>query len=310
MQVYDDINHLPVFENAVVTIGTFDGVHVGHSQILLQLLNAARAVNGTPVVITFYPHPRKVIVQSDQPVNILNTPEEKYQLLQAKGIGHIVVVSFNTAFAEQTASDYIENFLVAKFKPHTIITGYDHRFGKNREGNYQLLEKFAVQFGYSVIEIPEHVLQNVIISSTKIREALMTGNIEMANQFLGYSYFFTGVVMQGNKLGRTIGYPTANLHIPETEKLIPGFGVYAVTVQIKGTDTIHRGMMNIGVRPTVNGKARVIEVHIFDFSEDVYDKNVTVTIIALLRNEIKFNGLDALKEQLSQDKKDALERLV
>lgn len=306
MHVYRNIDQLPFFNNAIITIGTFDGVHVGHSQIILQLVNEARSVGGTPVVITFYPHPRQIVSQTDQPVYVLNTPEEKYQLLHSKGIEHVVVVPFDTHFAEQSASAYIENFLIDKFHPHTIITGYDHRFGKNREGDYHLLDSYAVSANFKVKEIPEHVLQNVIISSTKIRESLMIGNIEMANEFLGYAYFFSGVVMHGNKLGRTIGFPTANLNVPEPDKLIPGFGVYAVQLKVQDREEVYKGMMNIGVRPTLNGIFRVTEVNIFDFDEDIYDQTVTVTIISRLRSEIKFNGLDALKDQLAQDKMDAL----
>ncbi len=309
MHVYNDIDHLPVFHNAILTIGTFDGVHVGHSQIIQQLLNEAKAVNGTPVLITFYPHPRQIVSPTDQPVYILNTQEEKYVLLHARGIEHVVVVPFDAAFAEQSAEDYIQNFLVARFHPHTIITGYDHRFGKNREGDFHLLEKYSSTSGYRVIEIPEHVLQNVIISSTRIRESLLLGNIEKANEFLGYPYFFSGIVMHGNKLGRTIGYPTANIQIRENEKLIPGFGVYAVQVTIKEKDQLYKGMMNIGIRPTVDGKARVIEVNIFDFDEDIYDQVIKVTVIGRLRDEIKFNGLDALKTQLNKDKNDAIKIL-
>lgn len=309
MQVYRDIEHLPVFRNAIITIGTFDGVHVGHSQILHQMLEEAHKVEGTAVVITFYPHPRQVIHARDTPLRVLNTPEEKYELLHSKGIEQVVVVPFDTKFAEQQPSVYIEEFLVKKFHPHTIIIGYDHRFGKNREGDYHLLENKGEKMGFRVMEIPEHILENVIISSTRIREALNTGNIEMANEFLGYPYFFTGTVIHGNKLGKTIGFPTANILIDDKDKLVPAFGVYAVRVKVEGSDILFKGMLNIGIRPTVDGTNAVIEVNIFEFDEDIYDRKITITFIRRLRSEIKFSGLEALKEQLGKDRVAALEAL-
>lgn len=305
MKVYKDTSQLPVFKNAVITIGTFDGVHLGHMQIIRQLKEEAVKVDGTPVLITFYPHPKQVVASQKKPIFILNTPEEKYELLHKAGIGHIVVVPFNTEFANQPALSYISDFLVDKFHPHTIIIGYDHRFGKNREGDYKLLEQEASKFGYTVKEIPERILQDVTISSTKIREALLAGDIDTANEFLGYRYFFSGKVVEGNKLGRTIGYPTANLQVQDEEKLIPANAVYAVDVEIENMPGIYKGMMNIGVRPTVDGTKRAIEVNIFDFDKDIYGSNVKVYLKKSLRGEVKFNGLDALKAQLAKDKIEA-----
>lgn len=308
MKVYTDIESLPEFENAVITIGTFDGVHLGHLQIIRQLIREAEQVKGEPVLITFYPHPKQVVNSVKKPLFILNTPEEKYELLQKAGINNIVVVPFTRAFAEQPAENYIKDFLVDMFHPHTIIIGYDHRFGRNRSGDYHLLEDEAEKFGYMVKEIPEHILQNVTISSTKIRESLLSGDVDTANEFLGYNYFFSGVVIEGNKLGRTIGYPTANLQIIDSQKLVPANGVYAVEVHVEGSDPLI-GMMNIGIRPTVDGTTRVIEVNIFDFDEMIYGKTVKVSVRKRLRSEIKFNGLDALKEQLAKDKMDAIAAL-
>lgn len=305
MNVYHDINQLPVFKRAVITIGTFDGVHLGHMQIIRQLVKEAEAVDGTPVLITFYPHPKQVVASTKKPIFILNSQEEKYSLLHEAGIGDIVVVPFTMEFANQPALSYISDFLVKKFQPHTIIIGYDHRFGKNREGDYHLLEEQARVFHYQVKEIPERILQNVTISSTKIREALLSGDIKTANDFLGYDYFFSGKVVEGNKLGRTIGYPTANLQVEHEEKLIPGNGVYAVDVVITTESNRLKGMMNIGIRPTVGGSARVIEVNIFDFDKEIYGANVKVYLKRKLRDEIKFTGLDALKEQLAKDKLEA-----
>lgn len=309
MQVYYNTTQLPAFQNAVITIGTFDGVHKGHQQIIQQLIKEAAAIDGTAVVISFDPHPKQVVASQGNPLNILNSPAEKYGLLHQHGIEHIVIIPFDKAFAEQTAAAYIENFLFEKFHPHTIIIGYDHRFGKNREGDYKLLEGAADRLGFIVKEIPEHILQNVTISSTKIREALLKGDIETAENYLGYKYFFTGEVVKGNQLGRTIGYPTANLKIQHENKLVPANGVYAVTVKIEGRKQEYKGMMNIGVRPTVDGINRVIEVNIFDFDEMIYGSNLKITLHKQLRQEVKFNGLGELKDQLQKDRDHALAAL-
>ncbi|MBS1743590.1 MAG: bifunctional riboflavin kinase/FAD synthetase [Bacteroidetes bacterium] len=305
MKVYRNTDALPVFTNAVITIGTFDGVHVGHMQIIRQLKEEAAKVNGTPVVITFYPHPKQVVALQKKPIFILNSPEEKYELMHRAGIEHIVVVPFDEAFASQPALSYIKDFLVEKFHPHTVIIGYDHRFGKNREGDYQLLEQEATKYGFRVKEIPEKILQDITISSTRIREALLSGNIDTANEFLGYQYFFTGLVVEGNKLGRTIGYPTANLEIKDNEKLVPGNGVYAVDVEVENFAGRFKGMMNIGTRPTVDGSKRVIEVNIFEFDNEIYGSNVKVYLKRRLRGEVKFNGINELKQQLGKDKLNA-----
>ena len=302
MKVYKDTGALPSFKRAVITIGTFDGVHQGHRQIIKQLLKEAELIGGTPVLITFYPHPKQVVASDKKPIFLINSPDEKYSLLHKAGIPNIVVVPFNNLFAEQPAISYIRDFLVDKFHPHTIIIGYDHRFGKGRTGDYRLLEQEAGNYGYVVKEIPEHILQDVTISSTKVREALLKGDISTANKFLGYGYFFSGKVVEGYKLGRTIGYPTANLLVSDEQKLIPANGVYAVQVSVEGFTGEYKGMMNIGTRPTVNGTSRVTEVNIFDFDETIYGKMVTVTLVTWLRSEVKFTGLDALKTQLAQDK--------
>ncbi len=305
MQVYTHIHRLPTFTNAVLTIGTFDGVHLGHQKIIEQLLQTAKEVNGESVLITFHPHPKKIIQQKREPLYLLNTPEEKYELLAKAGVQHVVVVPFTLEFAEQSAHSYIEDFLVNKFSPNTIIIGYDHRFGHNRAGNYKMLEEAGVKFGFSVKEIPEKVLKHVTISSTKIRKALLDGNIEEATSYLGYEYFFEGTVIEGNKMGRTIGYPTANIDNIEPEKLIPGNGVYAVKVIINKNEITLKGMMNIGLRPTVGGNSRHIEVNIFNFNENIYGKNIKVIVVKKIREEVKFPSLEALKGQLGADKNDA-----
>jgi riboflavin kinase/FMN adenylyltransferase len=305
MQVHTQIDNLPVFRNAVVTIGTFDGVHTGHQQIIAQLKEEARAIGGETIIITFHPHPRKVVAHKE--VFILNTLDEKIELLREKGIDHLVVVPFDELFASKSAKEYVEHFLFEKFHPHTVIIGYDHRFGHGRQGDYHLLEDFGKQLGFLVKEIPEHVLNNVTVSSTKIREALLNSDVETANNYLGYDYFFEGIVIEGNKLGRTLGYPTANLQIEATEKLIPGNGVYAVIASFD--KSTYKAMMNIGVRPTVDGKKRMIEVNLFDFNQDLYVKTLRVYIKKYLRGEVKFNGLEELKNQLGIDKESALKVL-
>jgi len=307
MQVHIDINAIPSFKNAVITIGTFDGVHLGHQKIIEQLKKEAVAVKGEAVVITFEPHPRSVIHAHD--IHILNTLDEKIELLERAGIDHVVVIPFTEAFAQQTAVEYIENFLVKIFNPYTIVIGYDHKFGKNRSGNYVLLESLCPKYNFRVKEIPQEVLQEISISSTSIREALMNHNINKANTLLGYNYFFEGQVIEGNKKGRIIGFPTANLLIENKEKLIPADGVYAVKASIDNGQLIMdnlKGMMNIGMRPTVNGTQRTIEVHLFDFNERIYGKHLRVYIHQYLRSEQKFNGLEMLKEQLFADKTKAL----
>jgi len=302
MQVHTQINNLAVFRNAVVTIGTFDGVHTGHQQIIAQLKEEAHAIDGETVIITFHPHPRKVVAHKE--VFVLNTLDEKIELLREKGIDHLVVVPFDERFASQSAKEYVEHFLFEKFHPHTVIIGYDHRFGHGRQGDYHLLEDFGKQLGFLVKEIPEHVLNNITVSSTKIREALLNSDVETANNYLGYDYFFEGLVIEGNKLGRTLGYPTANLQIETPEKLIPGNGVYAVIASVD--KSTYKAMMNIGVRPTVDGKKRMIEVNLFDFNQDIYGKMLRVYIKKYLRGEIKFNGLEELKNQLGIDKESTL----
>jgi riboflavin kinase / FMN adenylyltransferase len=309
MQVHHNIQNLPVFKNAVITIGTFDGVHSGHQQIIRQMLSEAKAIGGETVVVTFHPHPKMVVAGARHDIKVLNTLAEKITLLQKHGVHHLVVVPFTNAFAEQTADAYINNFLVARFHPHTIIIGYDHRFGAGRKGDYHLLEDEAQKNNFVVKEIPEHILQNITISSTKIRAALLDGDIATATEFLGYPYFFSGKVVEGNKLGRTIGYPTANLQTEDEYKLIPGNGVYAVEVIVSGESSgvSLKGMMNIGVRPTVGGTVkRVIEVNIFEFDADIYGQQLTVFIKTKLRDEVKFNGLEELKKQLAKDKEDSL----
>ncbi len=312
MQVHRDINNLPSLKNAVITVGTFDGVHTGHLQIINQLKKEAQQIQGESVIITFNPHPRMVInAKKHQPtIHLLNTLSEKIELLSQQQIDHLVIVPFTDTFSDISAEAYIADFLVSKFHPKTIITGYDHRFGKDRRGNYKLLEKFQDEFNFTVKEIPEHVLHHISISSTKIREALSEGAISTANECLGYHYFFEGKVIDGNKLGRTLGYPTANLEIDDKNKLIPANGIYVVKVSIGKeienadlfiTESSHSGMMSIGIRPTIGDTKKMIEVNIFDFDADIYGRNVRVYVTHYLRPEEKFADLEALKRQIAID---------
>jgi riboflavin kinase/FMN adenylyltransferase len=345
MKVYFSTETIPAFTKAVVTIGTFDGVHTGHKSILGQLKREAARIGGETVIITFHPHPRKVIVTGQPGIQLINTIDEKIELLHKNGIDHLVVVPFTDDFSQQSPEEYIEQFLVEKFHPHTVIIGYDHRFGRNRKGDYKLLEEYSARLGFNLMEIPAHVINDNTVSSTRIREAVLHGNTDVANTLLGYDFFFEGTVVDGNKLGRTLGYPTANLQIENAEKLIPGNGIYAVKVEIRnrkpeagsqmpeaGSDNsdlrpqtsdfrpqtsdfrpqasgLLSGMMSIGIRPTIGGTNRVIEVNIFDFNEDIYGATVRVYIKKYLRSEVKFNGLEALVEQLGKDKEDTLKVL-
>jgi len=310
MQVHRDIDNLPRFKNAVVTIGTFDGVHAGHRQIINKLKSEAGKINGESVIITFHPHPRKVISSAILGVRLINTLDEKIEVLSGLGIDHLVIVPFTEAFANQPAEDYIRNFLFEKFHPDTIIIGYDHRFGRERLGDYKLMEKMAPRFGFTIKEIPKHILDEIAISSTNIREAVLHTDIEMANKLLGYTFFFEGEVVHGNKLGRQLGYPTANLKMNDPEKIIPGDGIYAVYVKIKdGDNTQYKGMMSIGFRPTVDGKKRVIEVNVFDYNKEIYGETMRVYVKKFLRAEVKFNNLEDLVKQIDQDKVDSLKVL-
>ncbi len=304
MQIHRDINNLPGFKNAVITIGTFDGVHLGHRQIIDSLKEEAAKVNGESVIITFHPHPRKVVSSVITGVRLINTLPERIELLEKTGIDHLVIVPFTDFFANQTAEAYIRDFLVTHFKPHTIIIGYDHRFGKERSGDYKLMEEKAAVYNYRLKEIPEHILNAIKVSSTNIRNAILNGNIEEANNFLGYLFFFEGKVFHGDKIGRELGYPTANLKSTDEEKIALGDGIYAVYADVEGKT--YKGMMSIGFRPTVNGKARVTEVNIFDFAKEIYGQTIRVIVKKYLRAEVKFDGLEALKIQLHKDKEDSL----
>lgn len=301
MKVYHSIEQIPPFKNAVITIGTFDGVHQGHCSIIKQLVATAAEVKGESVLITFHPHPRQVVAGKN--LYLLNSIDEKMELLEAEGIDHLVIIPFTAAFSQMDAHEYIEHFLIDNFHPHTIIIGYDHRFGKNRSGDFSLLEQYAEKNAFKLIEIPAHVISENTVSSTQIRHALEEGNIQKANDLLGYRYHIEGIVVKGNQLGRKLGFPTANIAPISQNKLVPGNGVYAVLVtNLKNPYQTYKGMMNIGVRPTIDGTQRVIEVHIFDFHDEIYGEQLHIEFCNYIRSEKKFDGLPALIEQLEKDK--------
>lgn len=303
MKVHYDLKQLPPFKNAVITTGAFDGVHTGHLQIIKRIKEIAQQVDGESIIITFHPHPRKIISSIPGEIKQLTCIDERIALLEKANIDHLVIINFDYIFSNLSANAYVEDFLVAHFHPHTIIVGYDHHFGKGRLGDFNLLVALGKSFHFNVVEINEQLVNGEIISSTLIRQYLLDKNIVKANQLLGYPYFFDGFIVRGNQIGRTIGFPTANLRILNEEKLIPANGVYAVRVHGKCFDNVvYDGMMNIGIRPTVDGQKKVIEVHIFNFDQDIYENTITVCVYDYIRGEEKFSGLDTLKQQLWLDK--------
>ncbi len=304
MQVHRGVEHLPSFKKAVVTIGTFDGVHEGHRKIISRLVAEAKNCGGESLIITFHPHPRSIVNPTEQ-LQLLNTLDEKIELLSTTGLDHLVIVPFTRDFSELSAENYISQFLVANFHPHIIIIGYDHHFGKNRGGNFALLQEKSVTYHYTLMEIPKHTLHEVAVSSTQIRQAIFSSDVDSANKLLGYNFFFSGLVVQGDKLGRVLGYPTANLQYTSEEKIRLGHGVYAVDVVIEGE--MKKGMLSIGARPTLVNSDERVEVNIFNFDQDIYDTEIRVFVKKFLRNQVKYNSLDELKQQLAKDKEASLQ---
>jgi len=293
----------------VVTIGTFDGLHKGHQAILDKLKDLAREMNGESVVFTFYPHPRVVTSPDEANLRLLTTKEEKILLFEKFGIDHLIIYPFNKEFSEMKYSDFVKNILVEKIGTKCLVVGYDHKFGKNREGGFEYLQNCANQHDFRLVKLDALSVENDNISSTKIRAALQSGDIQKANHYFGHDFSLHGTVVAGKKLGRTMGFPTANIEASDKYKIIPGYGVYAVTIEIG--DLKYKGMLNIGTRPTFNNNAdnRSIEVNIFDFEGDIYGEKLTLNFIDKIRDEQKFNGIDALVEQLKKDRVTALEML-
>ncbi|MDM8159148.1 bifunctional riboflavin kinase/FAD synthetase [Labilibaculum sp. K2S] len=301
MKIYTDLKDFSAI-NPVVTIGTFDGVHLGHRKVIRRLQELAQKVNGETVIFTFYPHPRLVLNTEDNGLRLINTLEEKKVLLEATGIDHLVVYPFTKEFSKLTYVEFVEKILVKQLGMKYLVVGYDHRFGHNREGKYEDLKIFADQLNFKIERQDVLNMDAINVSSTKIRNAIADGDIQMANKYLGYRFFIKGDVVNGKKLGHTIGFPTANIDPQESYKLVPKDGVYAVKVDVD--DKRYLGMLNIGVRPTVNNQLdnRSIEVHILDFDKDIYYKNITIHFYQRIRNEQLFASLDELKAQLALDK--------
>lgn len=300
MKIYHGLDDFTRLNYAVVTSGTFDGVHLGHQKILTRLKELAKLMKGETVVITFWPHPRLVLYPADNSLKLLNTFEEKAELLKSIGIQHLVRIPFTKEFSLLSSQQFITKILVEGIGTKKLIIGYDHRFGKNREGSFEQLKLNGPAYGFDVEEIPEQDIDHIAISSTKIRKSLEQGDPETARQLLGRPYSLTGRVVKGDKLGRLMGFPTANIDIDTHYKLIPMDGIYAVTVN-QGNATF-MGMLYIGNRPTVNGAKRNIEVNLFDFNKDIYGEELTINFYQLIRTDSRFEDLEALKKQLQQDK--------
>jgi len=307
MNIYHHIDDFKAINGAVVTIGTFDGVHEGHRRIISKITELAKESGGESVILTFFPHPRMILHPEDQSIKLITTMPEKAELLEALGVDHLIITPFSRDFSNQTPEQYIEQVLVKQIGTKKIVIGYDHRFGKDRSGGLEDLQRLAPVYGFEVMEIPEQDINEVAVSSTRIRKALLESDIATANTFLGYPFFITGKVIRGDQIGRKIGYPTANIQPIESYKLIPGDGIFAVGLYIEGA--YYQGMAYIGQRPTVNGITRNIEVNIFDFDKEIYNQNIRMEFLHYIRGDIKFDSLEALTAQLAQDKVDVLEVL-
>ncbi len=304
MKIYTSFEDYKRVQNPIATIGTFDGVHVGHQKIINRLKEIAREENGEVVLLTFHPHPRMVL-QPAADLHLINSQREKIEFLEKAGIEHLIIYPFTKAFSRLTAVEYVRDILVNQMKIKRLVIGYDHQFGRNREGNFEHLLELAQLYGFEVEEIPAQMINDVNVSSTKIRKALDIGDLDTVKNALNRPFTLTGTVVPGNKKGRLIGFPTANIQIEEATKIIPSDGVYAVRVQWNGRT--FKGMLNIGVKPTVseNGK-RSIEVHIFDFDEEIYDRKLTLELVRRIRNEKQFDSLEALRSKLHEDKIETL----
>lgn len=302
MRIFKGIDDLGVFKNSVVTIGTFDGVHLGHQKILTRLSDRAKEIAGESILFTFYPHPRMIVFPENHNLKLLQTIDEKVDSLDTFGLDNLIIYPFTKEFSRLTAFEFVRDILVEKLKVKTLVIGYDHQFGRNREGDLDFLKETAKIFDFIVEEISAEEVQEVNVSSTKIRKSLQNGNIEQANEFMGRPFICTGNVVEGLKLGRKMGFPTLNVSIENEHKILPIDGVYAVQVRIG--ESLHEGMMNIGGNPTVNhdlSADKKLEVHLFDFNENVYGKEVTVLFHKFIRDEKTFSNLEELKSQLSQD---------
>ena len=303
MKVFSSISEFNSNKKTIVTIGTFDGVHIGHQKIIEKLIQESKSSDSESLILTFFPHPRMVLHETSS-IKLLNTINEKSSLLEKMGLDNLVIHPFDKEFSNLSAEEFVKTILVDLFNVQKIIIGYDHRFGKNRAANIENLIEFGEKYGFEVEQISAQEIDSVSVSSTKIRVAITNGNMAVANEFLGYDYLLSGKIIQGKQLGRTIGFPTANLKIKENYKLIPKIGVYIVK-SILQEKTVF-GIMNIGLNPTVNGEDLSIEVHFLDFDSDIYDTEITVSVIERIRHEQKFTSIDLLKSQIQKDKNYAI----
>ena len=309
MKIYQGIDQFTGVENPAITIGTFDGVHIGHQKIIQQLKAGAESIQGESVIFTFYPHPRMVLNPDDDSLKLLSTEEEKRELLEKSGVDHLIVQPFTKDFSRITYTEYVRDILVNKLRVKKLIIGYNHHFGRNREGSFEQLNKLAPLYGFEMEKIAAQDINKVEISSTKIRKALDAGDIKTANKFLGYDYGITGEVVKGKGLGKELGYPTANIQVADKYKLIPANGIYAVTAEID--KKMYKGMMSIGVNPTISeNEVKTIEVNIFDFNKDIYGENICIYFKQKLRDEIKFDGLESLKKAIAADREKSLQILA
>jgi len=307
MKVYSSIGEFPGLHKAIVTIGTFDGVHAGHQQIIRKLVDMAKQSKGETVLLTFFPHPRMVLQPDDNDLKLITTMEERKELLKKFGIDHLIIQPFSKEFSRTSAQEFVRDILLKKIGMDTLVIGYDHHFGRNREGSYKDLEEMSAVYGFHLEEIPEKVVDEVAVSSTKIRNALLNGDITSANHLLGHDFTITGNVIHGDKIGSELGFPTANIAVSENYKLIPADGIYAVMVVVDGQE--YKGMLYIGSRPVVNGKKRNIEVNIFGFNREIYDYPVTVHLKARIRGDQHFDNLEQLTEKMKEDQANATKLL-
>jgi riboflavin kinase / FMN adenylyltransferase len=306
MKKYTNSSEICISKGTIVTIGTFDGIHVGHKTLLSRLIEDGNRLGLENLVFTFHPHPRLVLFPNQHDLRLLNTPEERVEILKSIGIAHLLEFPFTKEFSEMDPTLFVTEILLGQLNMKKIVLGYDHRFGRNREGSLELMKQLSLLYDFEVEEIPAKEINSMNVSSTRIRKALHEGDMQLAAALLGYDYFFTGTIVEGKKLGRTIGYPTANLSNINPHKLIPASGVYAVEVKVNGL--LRKGMMNIGTNPTTDTDHQLkLEVNIFDFEEDVYNKDITVIFKSYIRKEEKFNGLEELKLALELDKRKTLE---
>lgn len=318
MKIYRNLDEFTALSNAVVTIGTFDGVHIGHQKILTKLQECAKELDGETVLLTFFPHPRLILNPDDETLRLINDIEEKARRLALAGIDHLIITPFTRDFSNQSPEEYISNVLVGKLGTKQIVIGYDHHFAKDRKGSIKDLKHYSSIYDYSVAQIAEQDIEDVAVSSTRIRESLIKGDIETANKYLGYPFELTGTVIKGDQIGREIGFPTANLNVHESHKLIPAYGIYAVETEIypnvpsiESGDYIHpepervaRGMAYIGTRPTVDGMNRKIEINLLDFKDDIYTKTIRVKFLKFIRHDQWFESLEAMREQIKIDEQE------